>query len=153
MRRRRFGYLIADNFGPRVRLFAVTTNMPLTVDRPIDLGADGFCRRCLKCAESGTSKSIALGGKTVVNGIEKWKLDAESCFDYWGRVGTDCSICMGVCPFSRPNRGLHRLVRWMIRRSVRSQRVFPVIDNLIYGKRWKPRPAQEWLSSLASNRH
>jgi reductive dehalogenase len=149
----RFGYLIADNFGPRVRLFAVTTDMPLTVDRPIDLGADGFCRRCLKCAESCPSKSIAVGGKTVVNGIEKWKLDAESCFDYWGRVGTDCSICMGVCPFSRPNRGLHRLVRWMIRRSALAQRVFPAIDNFVYGKRWNPRPAKMWISYSTSTKH
>jgi epoxyqueuosine reductase QueG len=77
----RFGYLIADKLGPRVRLFAVTTDMPLAVDRPIDLGADGFCRRCVKCAESCPLKSIPAGGKTVVNGIEKWKLDAENCFD------------------------------------------------------------------------
>lgn len=142
----RFGYLIADKFGPRVRLFAVTTDMPLAVDRPIDLGADGFCRGCLKCAESCPSKSIPTGGKIVVNGIEKWKLDAESCFDYWARVGTDCSICMGVCPFSRQNRGLHRLARWMIRRSALARRVLPHVDNFIYGKRWKPRPARKWIA-------
>jgi epoxyqueuosine reductase len=68
----RFGYLIADKLGCRLRLFAVTAGMPLAVDRPIDLGADGFCRECLKCAESCPSKSIPTGEKTVVNGIEKW---------------------------------------------------------------------------------
>jgi epoxyqueuosine reductase QueG len=142
----RFGYLIADKLGSRARLFAVTTDMPLAVDRPIDLGADGFCQRCLKCAESCPSKSIPAGGKTVVNGIEKWKLDAESCFDFWGRVGTDCSVCMGVCPFSRPNRGIHRLARWMIRRSSLARRVLPHVDNFVYGKRWEPRPAREWIA-------
>jgi reductive dehalogenase len=141
----RFGYLIADKFGPRVRLFAVTTDMPLAVDRPIDLGADEFCRRCRKCAASCPSKSIPAGGKTVVHGIEKWKLDAESCFEYWGRVGTDCSVCMGVCPFSRPDRGIHRLVRRTIRRSALARRVLPHLDNFIYGKRWRPRPAPEWI--------
>jgi hypothetical protein len=35
-------------------------------------------------------------------------------FGYYASVGTDCSICMGVCPYSRPNRGLHRLARWAI---------------------------------------
>jgi reductive dehalogenase len=142
----RFGYLIADKLGPRVRLFAVTTDMPLEPDRPIHLGADGFCRRCLKCAESCPSKAIPAGGKTVADGVEKWRLDAESCFDYWGKVGTDCSICMGVCPFSRPNRGLHRLARWMIRRSAFAQRVLPCIDNFVFGKRWRPRQAPEWIA-------
>ncbi len=146
----RFGYLIADKLGSRARLFAVTTDMPLAVDRPIDLGADGFCRGCLKCAESCPSKSIPAGAKTVVNGVEKWKLDAESCFDFWGRVGTDCSVCMGVCPFSRPNRGIHRLARWMIRRSSLARRVLPHVDNFVYGKRWQPRPAREWIAFSAS---
>ena len=142
----RFGYLIADRLGPRVRLFAVTTDMPLEPDRPIHLGVDGFCRRCLKCAESCPSKSIPAGGKIVVNGVEKWHLDAESCFDYWAKVGTDCSACMGVCPFSRPNRGLHRLARWAIRRSALARRVLPGVDNFVYGKRWRPRPAPEWIA-------
>jgi reductive dehalogenase len=142
----RFGYLISDEFGPRVRLFAVTTDMPLETDAPVDLGVEGFCRRCLKCADSCPSRSIPAGDKTVVNGVEKWKMNAETCFDYWSKVGTDCSICMGVCPYSRPNRGLHRLARWTIRRSRLARAVFPVIDNFAYGKRWKPRPVAAWIS-------
>jgi reductive dehalogenase len=142
----RFGYLIAEEFGPRVRLFAVTTDMPLAADQPVCLGVDEFCRRCLKCAESCPSRAIPSGGKTVTRGIEKWQLDAESCFDYWGRVGTDCSVCMGVCPFSRPNRGIHRLARRAIRRSALAQRVLPAVDNFVFGKRWRPRPAPEWIA-------
>ncbi|MFH1103179.1 MAG: reductive dehalogenase domain-containing protein [Pseudomonadota bacterium] len=142
----RFGYLITDRFGPRVRLFAVITDMPLTTDKPSDLGVDGFCRRCRKCADSCPSKSIPHGEKAVINGIEKWKINEETCFDYWAKVGTDCSICMGICPFSRPCSPIHRLARWMIRRSSPTQMVFPYIDNLIYGKRWKPRPVSEWIN-------
>jgi len=141
----RFGYLISEGFGPRVRLFAVTTDMPLAPDIPIDLGVQGFCQRCLKCAASCPSRSIPSGGKIVVNGIEKWKLNEETCFDYWAKVGTDCSICMGVCPYSRPNRSIHRLARWVIRRSRLAQAVFPAIDNFIYGKRWQPRKVAEWI--------
>jgi reductive dehalogenase len=141
----RFGYLISDKFGPRVRLFAVTTDMPLAPDAPVDLGVEGFCRRCLKCADSCPSRSIPAGEKTVVRGIEKWKLNEETCFDYWAKVDTDCSICMGVCPYSRPNRGIHRLARRVIRRSRLARAVFPAIDNFIYGKRWKPRPVKAWI--------
>ncbi len=141
----RFGYLISEGFGPRVRLFAVTTDMALQTDAPVDLGVEGFCRRCRKCADACPSRSIPAGEKRVVNGIEKWTLNAESCFDYWAKVGTDCSVCMGVCPFSRPNRGIHRLARRTIRRSHLARSVFPGIDNFLYGKRWKPRPAAEWI--------
>ena len=141
----RFGYLISDKLGPRVRLFAVTCDMPLVPDKPVDLGVEKFCERCMKCADSCPSKSIPNGEKGVSNGIVKWKLNEVTCFDYWAKAGTDCSICMGVCPYSRPNRSIHKLVRWILKRSEFARRYFPEIDNFIYGKRWKPRPAPDWL--------
>ncbi|MGD2272406.1 MAG: reductive dehalogenase domain-containing protein [Desulfobacterales bacterium] len=141
----RFGYLITDRFGPRVRLFAATTDMPLMPDTPIDLGVEGFCRRCLKCAEACPSRSIPRGEKTIFNGVEKWKLNEETCFEYWGRAGTDCSICMGICPFSRPKRSFHHLAKWMIRRAPAARRVFPYIDNFIYGKKWRSRNVSDWI--------
>jgi len=142
----RFGYLIADKYGPRVRLFSTTTDIPLVSDKPVDLGVEGFCKRCLKCADSCPSKSISNGDKIIFNGVKKWKLNEETCFDYWSRVGTDCSICMGVCPFSRPNRTIHRLVKWILSRSSLAQNVFPYIDNFVYGKKWRSRRVPEWIS-------
>jgi reductive dehalogenase len=141
----RFGYLITSELGPRARLFAVTTDMPLKPDKPIDIGANEFCKVCKKCARSCPSKSIPEGDKTVHNGVEKWKMNDMTCFDYWGRIGTDCSICMGVCPYARPNRSVHRLARWIIARSSPAQRVLPHIDNLIYGERWRPRRPKDWI--------
>jgi len=96
----RQGYLIADRFGCRVRLFAVLTEMPLVPDKPVDLGVEEFCKACLKCAESCPSKSIPPGKKMSVNGTSRWKLIDETCHDYWGKVGTDCCIFMAVCPYS-----------------------------------------------------
>jgi reductive dehalogenase len=141
----RQGYLIADKYGPRVRLFAVQTDMPLVPDAPIDLGAERFCEACLKCAESCPSKSIPRE-KTVDRGILRWKLNEETCFDYWGKIGTDCCVCMAVCPFSRPNRTIHRLVKYLLRRSELARRVFPYVDNFLYGRRWKPREAPAWIA-------
>ena len=141
----RQGYLIAKKYGPRVRLFAVTTNMPLLTDQPIDMGAEDFCKRCLKCAEACPSKSIPTGRKTVVNGIKRWKLKEESCFEYWAKIGTDCSICMGICPFSRPNTLLHQIVKWIIARSFIARLFFPYIDNVIYGKKWHTKPVSSWI--------
>ncbi len=142
----RFGYLMADKFGPRVRLFAVQTDMPLVPDKPIDMGAEKFCEVCVKCGESCPSKSIPLEReKTVDRGIARWKLNAETCFEYWGKIGTDCCMCMAICPFSRPNRSIHRFVRFMLRRSYLARVIFPYVDNILYGRRWKPRKALDWM--------
>jgi reductive dehalogenase len=141
----RLGYLITERFGPRVRLFMVTTDLPMAEDRPVDLGADAFCRVCKKCAESCPSKSLPLEDKEIVRGVEKWRMDAESCYRYWARVGTDCSVCMAVCPFARPDTLVHRLVRRLVKRSNLARKWLPHVDNFLYGRRWKPRRAPEWI--------
>ena len=142
----RFGYLMTDKFGPRVRLFAVQTDMPLVPDKPINIGGEKFCELCVKCGESCPSKSIPLEKEmTTERGITRWKLNDETCFEYWGKIGTDCCICMAICPFSRPNRTIHKFVRFMLRNSHLARVVFPHIDNILYGRRWKPRSALEWM--------
>ncbi len=142
----RLGYLIAPKYGARVRVFACLTDMPLIPDKPISLGVEEFCQACKKCSETCPSKSIPLGDKVVHNGVEKWKLNAETCFEFWGKVGTDCSVCMGICPFSRPSTPLHNLVRWFVAHTYAGKFVFPHIDNWIYGKKWRPKPVPEWLN-------
>ena len=143
----RHGYLISDRYGPRVRLFAVQTDMPLIPDTPVDLGAEKFCERCLKCAESCPSRSIPRERpKTVDRGILRWSLNADGCFDYWGKVGTDCCVCMAVCPFSRSYRSIHKLVRWVLRRSALARILFPHVDNFIYGRKWRPRKPAAWMA-------
>lgn len=142
----RQGYLIAEKYGTRVRLGAVLTDMPLVPDKPIDLGVEEFCKTCLKCAESCPSSSIPLGEKSVVNGTQRWKLNEESCHDYWGKAGTDCAVCMAICPFGRPNRSFHRLVKWILKKSRLARLVLPYIDNIIYGRKWKPRTVPDWIN-------
>lgn len=142
----RLGYLIGPKYGARLRLFATLTDMPLAIDKPISIGADTFCEKCKKCAECCPSRSIPMEGKVVHNGVLKWKLDEESCFEYWSKVGTDCSICMAICPFSRPDSFLHNAVRWFVARSKLAQIVFPIFDNFLFGKKWRPKPAPDWLA-------
>lgn len=148
----RHGYLIAPKYGARVRIFATLTDMELLPDNPASLGIDEFCQRCKKCSDTCPSQSIPSGDKTTVNGIHRWKLDEDSCFDYWSKVGTDCSICMAVCPFSRPDTFSHKLVRFLLCKSLIARRWFPLIDNVIYGKRWRPRPVPSWLDYPRRNK-
>lgn len=141
----RQGYLITPRQGARVRVFAVLTDMPLKTDKPISFGVDEFCVNCLKCAETCPSNSIPLGDKIIHNGVEKWKLEAASCFKYWGEVGTDCGICMATCPFSRPDTLFHNIIRWFISHSYFARRYFPYIEYALYGREWKPKPVPKWL--------
>lgn len=140
----RLGYLLTKKYGPRVRLSAVTTNLPLVPDKPIDIGVEDFCRICKKCAFCCPSDSIPLDDQKEVNGTLRWKLNAETCFGYWGKVGTDCNVCMKVCPWSHANTMPHRLIKWMVRRNRISRRIFAVMDDIFYGKRPKARPAPKW---------
>jgi reductive dehalogenase len=140
----RLGYLLTAAFGPRVRLGAVTTNMELVPDKPVDIGVEDFCRACKKCALCCPSSSIPQGELSEVNGTLRWKLNAETCFDYWGKVGTDCNICMRVCPWSHASTFPHRIIRSLITRNAPSRRLFAVMDDIFYGRRPKPKGAPRW---------
>jgi ferredoxin len=73
-------------FGPRVRLFKVFTNLPLVPDKPIDFGVTQFCSGCKKCAEACEVDAISLKGepdwepstRSSSPGALKWYIDAES---------------------------------------------------------------------------
>jgi len=140
----RMGYLITKAFGPRVRLAAVTTNMPLVPDKPVDLGVEDFCRVCKKCAVCCPSDSIPMGDQREANGTLRWKLNAETCFEYWGKVGTGCNVCMRVCPWSHVRTFPHKLILELVSRNSLSRRLFTIMDDIFYGRKPKPKEAPEW---------
>ena len=140
----RLGYLMTKKLGPRVRLGAVTTDLPLTTDKPVDIGVEDFCRICKKCATCCPSSSIPMDEPTEVNGTRRWKLNAETCFDYWGKVGTGCNICMRVCPWSHASTLPHQLIRETVARNKISRKVFFFLDDIFYGKKPKPKKGPEW---------
>ena len=143
----RLGYLMTKEYGPRIRLSAVTTNMPLVPDKPVDIGAEHFCTICKKCATTCPSRSIPEDdGRKEFNGTMRWKLDAESCFAYWGNVGTDCGICMRVCPWSHARTWPHRIIVWLISRNKYMRILFSRMDDLFYGRKPKPADAPRWAA-------
>jgi reductive dehalogenase len=142
----RLGYLLTKKFGPRVRLSAVTTDLPLVPDKPVDIGVESFCNICKKCAACCPSQSIPAAEQAVVNGTVRWKLNAETCFDYWGKVGTDCNVCMRVCPWSHARTFPHRLIVALITRNEIARRVFSVMDDIFYGKKPRSKAPPRWAS-------
>jgi reductive dehalogenase len=146
----RLGYLLTKDFGPRVRLGAVTTDLVLIPDKPVDIGVERFCRICKKCANCCPSNSIPLENQNEINGTLRWKLNAETCFEYWGRVGTDCNICMRVCPWSHANTFPHKIIRALIPRNQFSRRLFFIMDDFFYGRKPKTKIAPKWAQFHSS---
>lgn len=132
----RMGLLITSKKGPRIRIGAVTTNLPLiAVKRKIDTSIQHFCLHCKKCAKCCPGKSISSAPPKNILGAKRWQINSESCFTYWCYAGTDCGRCMAVCPYSHPDSFLHRLIRLGIKNNPVFRRVAIYLDDLLYGRR------------------
>ena len=113
----RNGILVSPELGANTRLAAITTDIPLEADRPIDIGVSRFCEKCKICADECTSGAIAFTDKaeTVVRGYRRWKIDQNKCFTIWNSVATShargCRVCLSVCPYSRKNNWVHDFAR------------------------------------------
>lgn len=130
----RLGIFMNRLFGPRVRLGAVTTTAPLSHDTPRSFGGYEFCLECKKCAVNCPAGAISHGEPKIVKGVKKWSTNQQACYRYWREVGTDCGICMSVCPFSKPNNGAHNLVRMAIKNSSIARRFAAAADDLFYSR-------------------
>ncbi|MHB1133801.1 MAG: 4Fe-4S dicluster domain-containing protein [Chloroflexota bacterium] len=97
----RCGTLISREHGNCLRIATVTTDLPLACDAPVDLGLQRFCSLCQACAKECPAGAIPTGPKVLVRGVRKWELDAEACYRYWFETGSDCALCVVVCPWSR----------------------------------------------------
>ncbi len=143
----RMGILMTPELGPRVRLGAVTTDLPLVADaripRPDILD---FCRICKKCAENCPSRAIPSDDRQEMAGALRWQIDSVKCFRYWNVIGTDCGRCISVCPYSHPDTLSHNVLRWVIRRSGVARRLALRLDDLFYGRIPAPRPAPAWTT-------
>ena len=149
----RAGFLLTKELGLGVRLSVVTTDMPLAHDGPVDIGVQSFCERCEICADNCPSGAIPAGGKTEHNGLRKWKLDEENCYRYWFAVGTDCSICMSTCPWTKPPTWLHRALTYGATFKGPHQSLMVAAEKLFYGRPDKrDRGYAEGLVSLKPTR-
>jgi len=142
----RMGLLMTPKLGPRVRIAVITTNVPLHITPRIpDYTVHDFCNICKKCAIVCPSQAIQKTPITLVDGVERWRIDHEKCFGYWCQVGTDCGRCMSVCPYAHRNNVLHNFVRWGIRNNWLFRRLAVYGDDIIYGKKPKPAKLKNWM--------
>lgn len=97
----RNGLLVTKDYGSRIRLGAVTTDLPLNTDSVSELCMDEFCLKCGLCATYCPAKAIS---KSIARSNDKihWTIDDIKCYGKWQEFGTDCGLCVAICPFSLP---------------------------------------------------
>ncbi|MGB0388749.1 MAG: reductive dehalogenase [Ardenticatenaceae bacterium] len=158
----RNGLLITQEFGPRIRLGKIFTDLPMAHDEPIRFGVKEFCDTCRRCANACPVKAISheepsdkVHNQSNIKGIRKWSVDGEKCFSYWAAQNSDCSICIRVCPYNKDyskwwNRVGQRLAATPLRRFMLDLDV-----KMGFGQRIKPKlwwqGAQEQLSDRIKN--
>ncbi len=140
------GLLITKQFGPRVRLGKVFTDMPLAQDRPIQFGVKQFCEQCNKCAQSCPVKAIRGGqpsaekfNQSNISGVSKWSVDGEKCFGYWAAQNSDCSICIRACPYNKDYSKWYNRVGSRLANSKLRGLMLQLDNRLGFGSRLKPK--------------
>lgn len=107
----RLGLLITPEYGPRVRICKIFTDMPLESDVPnleFIEKINNYCKKCNKCAEECENGAISADKAPCFNqdsisnnsGVKKYYVSGEKCFEYWIENSGDCGNCIAVCPFS-----------------------------------------------------
>jgi len=126
----RMGCLVTYNYGPRVRLAKVYTDLEFVeYDKPVDFGVKHFCESCMRCADACPAKAISKdkhmtnkpwfnssweeqfgGGAYTTTDVEKFYVDAKKCFEFWCKDNNGCGTCITSCPYNKPDFWHHRLV-------------------------------------------
>ena len=99
--------LVTPEYGPRVRLGTILTNMPLGGQAARRLTSR--CGKCTRCADICPAKALSGTAWTETGGRASL-LDAVAC-DLWKQEhfgefgkGAVCGICTSICPHGRRGR-------------------------------------------------
>jgi ferredoxin len=142
----RMGLLMTPQLGSRVRISVVTTDAPLLTDkRKPDFSMIDFCRHCHKCASVCPAQAIPYNDIEEMDDVMRWQINSEACYTFWCQVGTDCSRCMFVCPYSHPKNFMHNFVRKGIRISGIFRKLAVKLDDYIYGSRPVAKSLPAWM--------
>lgn len=138
----RIGLLMHPVYGPCVRISVVTTELELpptpTTKKSYTWNPgtiEHFCNICKKCAVNCPTQSIGKVEEPFTRGFRHWSINQETCYSYWKTIGTDCGFCIRVCPYTKPNTLMHKLVRFYISRNKLNQRIALFLDDLFYGRK------------------
>jgi len=141
----RIGLFMHPVYGPCVRISVVTTELELPASHAVPsrekelmtASIAHFCDICKKCADNCPTQSISREEEPVSRGFRHWSIKQEPCYSYWKSIGTDCGFCIRVCPYTKPDTLMHKLVRFYISRNGFNRRIALFMDDLFYGRKQK----------------
>lgn len=97
------GLFIHKDFGPRVRLGTILTDLELPIENTV---LESKCSSCNKCVNACPAMAMT-GNEWSIGDEREHVVDAKACSEYMnsnfkhiGR-GSVCGICIKVCPFSK----------------------------------------------------
>ena len=93
--------LTTKEYGSRIRLGVVTTDLELECDESASFGLEEFCRLCKNCAHICPTNSIYVETDKYDGEKLNWVIEQETCYAKWRYLGTDCGMCISSCPFSQ----------------------------------------------------
>ena len=145
----RHSIVITPELGCNCRPAVVTTNLPVSTDKPIGFGVQDFCKNCKICAEHCPSGAISKAEREVVRGYKRYQLHSSKCLNFWnskhGSAG--CRICIAVCPYTRKSNWIHRTAL-----QVTANDPTGISDRLLAGMQKRfypgPEPADYYAGSL-----
>jgi ferredoxin len=104
----RMGLLITKEFGPRVRVSTVTTDLELLQSEEIHFGVDEYCESCHLCQQACEGDAIP-DEKKEERGFMKYTIDAYKCLPHFAEYD-GCNLCVSKCAFNRRKQDLERFI-------------------------------------------
>jgi epoxyqueuosine reductase len=105
----RMNRVISPIYGGAIRLFAIITDLPLALDKPIDFGLQEFCRHCKVCAEACPCGALSMEKEPSwewegeqpwhFRGKKVWWENSQKCLEY--QISERCINCMMSCPWTK----------------------------------------------------
>jgi len=91
---------VSTEFGPRVRLTTVFTDLDIPPANPVTAGRCGRCRLCVDACPANAGRDVQW-----LAGMERDRLyDEKACEKYgdnFPKLGGVCGICIAACPIGR----------------------------------------------------
>jgi epoxyqueuosine reductase QueG len=105
----RHGLLITPEFGPRVRVATVTTELELPQNNKVQFGVDEFCKSCTLCMDACEGDAIPAEKKDR-NGVLKYTIDPYKCLPYFAEYD-GCNLCVSKCAFNKRPTELENFIK------------------------------------------
>lgn len=95
----RNGLLITPEFGPRVRVVTITTDLELPPSSKKEFGVVKYCKNCTLCRDHCEGDAI-FNEMQEIDGVKRYVIDPYKCLPYFAKFD-GCNLCVSKCAFNK----------------------------------------------------